>query len=205
MSKKQTQERTKEEKRAHDVRMGLLIAHAVLAMLLVLGSQLDWWSVWVKGTLVETVLGREHDGIPARQAAVYMALSALIAFFFTTYDLVADADIQWPPLLVSAFALGCCTQQLYQTFYKDWEKIAESKISERMFDDSLKAVRSGDTAPETSSTGTVAPIVSAAAVDPASKYPFAIKLGTGLGLATTASLGMLLSSIYLTFFAKRKT
>jgi len=206
MTRKMAQEKTTEEKRALDVRRGFLAAHAALSVLLVIGSQTEFWSIWVKGTLVETVLGREHDGIHGKITASYMAISAIFAFFFTTYDLVANADVQWPPLLASAFALGCCTQQVWQTFHKDVDRLETQYVQDAMFKNSIQEAKEKmSIAATTSGGGSVAPVMSATTPDAAASYDFKIRPGSGLVIAFGSSLGMLLLSIYLTFFAKRRS
>ena len=101
---------TDAEKRDRKTQQILLGIHIGLSALVLLATQLDWWSIHnSSGELVAVMSGSD----PKVFQAGYLKVALLFAFVFTSYDLVADEDIQWPPLLASAFALGCCGQATY--------------------------------------------------------------------------------------------
>jgi hypothetical protein len=194
VSKKKIAQMTPEEKRARDIRNALLLVHIVLEVLVIVGCQLQWWSLYSKGELVAAFKG---DDPKAFQSA-YMSVAALIAFFFTSYDLVTGSDIQWPPLLASAFALGCAAEVTYKVtsgsdvIYANYLLVEQAKEHRREADRANVAPVGSD--------GTAAV---ASGSEATKEPPLKLSIDWGLRMALFGTFFMVLVSSYLTFFARR--
>lgn len=218
-----------EDRRARDVRRGFLLVHALLSGILVLGASIGWYTILHGQRVLAAVqpLGRDAHGAPEPFAvdARWLILCAVVAFFFTSYDLVANADFQWPPLLASAFALGCCGHVAYRLdrdvevlvdrFVKadmiariQQEKAARARAGLPPAPD-VATIASALAAPAPPASGVagvgsaVAPVASGAGASVTEEPPVRLQVNLGLKLCLFASASMTLLSTYLTFFARR--
>jgi hypothetical protein len=183
-----------EDRRALEIRRGVLLAHVAIEAIVVLCCwAFSWWSGHYQPH-GSAGLDFAKPGAECFQAR-YITWAAIAAFFFTSYDLVANADFQWPPLLASAFALGCAGQVTYQALgYKD-EVLRQLMLVERK----QQAVA---IAPVASGTPTgVAPVASGSKAE---AEPYSFKIDPGLMVVLFGSFSMVVLSSYLTFFARRE-
>ena len=137
------------------------------------------------GALIDASQPAERPEPPFWQRPGFLAsvvmLSAIVAFFFTSYDLVADQDIQLPPLLATLVILGAAglayTSLLHSTETLD------------------SVIRDVHAAGSASGTG-AAPI----------ELPrlYGLKPAWGASVFMAAAIPMLLCSLYLTFIAQRQ-
>jgi hypothetical protein len=124
----------------------------------------------------------------------FLALFAAIgAFFFASFNLVADADFQWPTLICSALvclAAGLAFHGIYSP---------QSTLS-----DVISEVESARVAGAGGDPASTAPVTSDALEQPSllDRLP-RLRLGWGVSLLLAAAPLMLLVSVYLTFFAAR--
>jgi hypothetical protein len=205
-------ERSAIDRRALDVRRGFLLAHVALEIVLVVGAMLGWYSLFLGDRVFASVAPGAHVSVPGGlfpfvEQARLVILAAVVAFFFTSYDLVADADIQWPPLLASAFALGCCGQVCWK-LDKSFDAMVDYVVAAETLAH-RKSATPGEAKPVSPPGGSQAPVTSGSIAAPGSAStsqapaPVRLKIDTGLKLVLFASASMTLLSTYLTFFARR--
>lgn len=195
-----------EAKRTRDVRNGILLAHVVLSFVVVAAVRFKWWTVIAHGDTVGEFFGSQEQAFQTG----YITLAALLAFFFTSYDIVTNSDIQWPPLLLSAFALGCAAEVTWKLNAEQdvvLRHVVEAQLNREMADDlkrqkttpklsssDVAGISSGETSDVTSSAR------SSSSTDPGIR----VRLGAGLLTTLFGTLSMVLLSSYLTFFARRE-
>jgi hypothetical protein len=88
-----------------------LVFHLVAEAAAIVGCALRWSEGLADETVLTGVAGSETT--PGR----IVFLATLLAFFFTSYDLVANADYQLVPLLASAVAFGAAALALYTIYW----------------------------------------------------------------------------------------
>jgi hypothetical protein len=205
VSSKKTTGLTPEQKRRRDIRNGVLLAHVIISWAVIIAVRFKWWTVFMHGEQVGEPFSGTHEH--AFQTG-YISMACVIAFFFTSYDIVTNGDIQWPPLLASAFALGCAAEVSYK-LVSEQDVIYRNLITYQMARDAEKereAVEKAVTAAVNSSS-TAAVDSSVAAVSSATKSHAddlpRVKFGWGLLTALYGTFCMVLLSCYLTFFAPR--
>jgi hypothetical protein len=198
VSKKKATALTPETKRTRDIRNGVLLAHVVVSWVVIVLVRFRWWTVFSHGAEVGHVEGSDEQAFQTG----YITLAAIVAFFFTSYDIVTNSDIQWPPLLASAFALGCAAEITYKLYserdvvYKHLVALEHNRdMAREQEEGSAAAVGSGSVAAVRSSSAS-----SLVGTDEGIK----LKVNYGLEGALYGSFFMVLLSAYLTFFARRE-
>lgn len=194
---------TPEQKRTRDIRNGVLLAHVVVSWVVIVLVHFKWWSVFSHGDPkpVAEFWGNDDKAFQTG----YITVAALIAFFFTSYDIVTGTDIQWPPLLASAFALGCAAEVTYKlvterdVIYRNVVAYELGRDADR--EQETAAVSSSSTAAVDSSG--IASVASGARTK-ASDEGIRLKINYGLYATLYGTFAMVLLSIHLTFFAKRE-
>ena len=196
---------TPESKRTRDIRNWVLLAHVVVSWVVVFAVRFRWWTVFAHGDTVGEFFGSDEKAFQTG----YITLAAIVAFFFTSYDIVTNSDIQWPPLLASAFALGCAAEVTWK-FNAQQDTVMKHLIAEQLSREARKEEdRAQAIALLDSSSVSVAGVGSgsAAPVSSASngELDTGIRVRLGPGLLTTlfGTFSMVLLSSYLTFFARR--
>jgi hypothetical protein len=189
-------------KRVRDIRNGLLLAHVVVSWVVVALVHCPWWSGYNHGKEAFEFWGND----PKAYQTGYVTLAAILAFFFTSYDIVTNSDIQWPPLLASAFALGCASEVTYKLvserdmIFQHW--------SESVVDDEMRKRQEAElTAPVTSSSVSAnSGVAATGSASSGGTHDEGLKLKIGYGLYGTlyGTFAMVVLSIYLTFFARRE-
>jgi hypothetical protein len=163
-----------------------LAFHVFLQACVVAGSQGPWWDVFVKSQHLFHQAG--YDGArtpPMLPLAAVTAFAALAAFFFASYDLAADADLQLPILLASAVVLVCAGVLLHDVKFEPDTLLSVIDEVER-----AGLPPGGDVAPVTSEGGL-------------HLRDFTLKPCWGLALVVAAAPLMVLVSLYLTFLIER--
>ncbi len=122
------------------------------------------------------------------------ALGCVIAFFFASYDLVADDDIQLPVFLASLGVCAVAGYVLYDVF------VAQSTLRQVVELVEARRLLEGARAAAVGDGSGVAAVGSAALP---STPTIALQPGWGLALFVSSSLAMLVDSAYLTFVARR--
>ncbi|MBX3466202.1 MAG: hypothetical protein KF878_04805 [Planctomycetes bacterium] len=187
-------------------RRAALAVHLGLQGCVLVGSQGPWWDLLVDGQHLARHAGYDAArAAPMEPLAFIAALAAIVAFFFASYDLVADADIQAPVLAASLVALaaaGALVHRVVATqdaIFGTARDVAQAQLRAARVDSS----RSAEGA---------APAGDVAAVDTqaASRDPLAVlarnltlKPAWGMALLVAAAPLQVLVSLYLTFFAER--
>jgi hypothetical protein len=211
------------DKRAADIRRALLIVHVILEVVLIVGVCLTWWSVGAGADSMtfapglhlrdEALYPFTPDGhYPFTTEARYLIVAMVVCFFCTSYDLVANLDIQWAPLLLSAFALGVTGETCWKLdgyFDMSMKHVVQLQVMRKLQESPSPAPPSpaptaSAVASVGSTTGSVAPVTTAQAVHLTENLPVA-RVEMGLKLVLFASASMALISTYLTFFARRAT
>jgi hypothetical protein len=194
---------TPEAKRIRDIRNGVLLAHVVVSWVVVAAVRFRWWTVFAHGDTVGEFFGSDEKAFQTG----YITLAAIIAFFFTSYDIVTNSDIQWPPLLASAFALGCAAEVTWK-FNSQQDTVMKHLIAEQLSRDMKKeedranAVALLDSSSVAGvSSGSPAPVASASRAEP--DVGIRVRLGPGLLTTLFGTFSMVVLSSYLTFFARR--
>jgi hypothetical protein len=201
VTRKKSNELDPKAKRARDIRNGVLLAHVVISWAVVAFSHLKWWSVFHRGTLVAEFWGNDEKAFQTG----YITLSAIAAFFFTSYDIVTNADIQWPPLLASAFALGCASEVTYKLVSERdviYQHVAEGAVEKEIHEHP-------ETEPVTARGGVTATLSSEVSTQGSSSRTnsdegLKLKINYGLYGTLYGTFAMVVLSVYLTFFAKRE-
>ncbi len=189
-------------KRVHDIRNGLLLAHVVISWVVVALVHCPWWSGYNHGKQAFEFWGND----PKAYQTGYITIAAILAFFFTSYDLVTNSDIQWPPLLASAFALGCASEVTYKLvserdmIFQHW--------SESVVDDEARKRQEAELTAQVTSSSTTSATNGVAATGSGSRSEadegLKLKIGYGLYGTLYGTFAMVVLSIYLTFFARRE-
>jgi hypothetical protein len=204
-----SREREREERpRVHpgDLRRRrwLLGLHLLLQLLCVAGAFGPWWQPLAAG---EPFGSAYHGRDPATGVfdpwATAAILSCAVAFFFASYDLVSDADLQLPIFLASLVALGAAGAVF-------WRAYADPSTLEQVVDEVLRAGQaSAVTAPVDSggvASAQPAPGAAAAAAprkDPLSLLAPGIRYLWGLALLVSAAPLLVVVSAVLTFALPR--
>lgn len=176
-----------------------LAAHLLLEACVVAGSQGPWWEVLVGGEAVARHAGYDAArAAPMEPLAAAAALAGIVAFFFASYDLVADADLQAPILAASVVACVAAGALAHRVFVAedDLRRIAEEVMRTdvtRALADPAPVATSAPAAPTSGSDDPLARLHST----------FAIRPAWGLALLVAAAPLMVVVSVYLTFFAER--
>lgn len=163
-----------------------LAFHVFLQACVLVGSQGPWWDVFVKAQPLFHQAG--YDGArtpPMLPLAAVTALAAVVAFFFASFDLAADADLQRPILAASLVVLVCAGVLLHDVKF---EPDTLTSVIEEVERAGLPP--GGDVAPVTSGGGL-------------SIRDFTLKPCWGLALVVAAAPLMVLVSVYLTFLIER--
>lgn len=191
MSKKRRDSPTTVDPRTLLRRRVALGLHVALETCVVVGSQGPWWDVVIGGERVLRHAGYDPTrAVPMEPLAGLAAVAAIVAFFFASYDLVADATIQLPILFASLVIVVSAGFLLHRV------AVAPQTIEEI----TEEVMRAGDSS---SPGGAVAPVDSS---DPLQRLRLSLpslKPAWGLSLLVAAAPLMLLLSVYLTFFAER--
>lgn len=178
--------------------------HLALQACVLVGSQGPWWDVLVGGEAVARHAGydaaRAAGGAGAMEPiAAVAALAAIVAFFFASYDLVADADLQAPVFAASVVACVAAGVLVHRVLVAEDElhEIAEEVLRadvDRALQGGVAPVGSSDAASVTSSSD-----------DPLARLrtSFSLRPAWGMALLVAAAPLMVLVSVYLTFFAER--
>ncbi len=195
------------------IALGLYLAFVLTAAV---GSQGPWWQVW--NTISDKPIKSKPDygddyarwsWVPsddpanptiqvenALRPAVVALLACAVGFFFASYNLVADQNIQIPLLLAALTLAGTGIYVFYdfsekQSIIKDVIENAEAARVKR----ELAAIPlSGDgVAPVASATKTKVNIANA----------LVIRFHWGLALFLSSSMVLVIDSIYMTFVARR--
>lgn len=165
--------------------------HVALQGCVVVGSQGPWWDVMIGGERVLRHVGYDPArATPMEPLAALAALAGIVAFFFASYDLVADANLQAPIFAASLTIVVAAGVLLHRV------TVAPQTIEEI----TEEVLRAGPPSPD----GVVAPVDSAN--DPLLRFRSALpalKPAWGLSLLVAAAPLMLILSVYLTFFAER--
>ncbi|RMG15711.1 MAG: hypothetical protein D6731_07750 [Planctomycetota bacterium] len=195
--------------------LGLYLLFLAAALV---GSQGPWWRVTARGQPVTdgpkmgNDVGRfsfEPSDDPARptvrrehllRPAVVAALACVVAFFFASYDLVADADYQLPILLATLVLCGVGAKVFYDVWY-----------DQRVIKDFVLVFEARRLGPALERPGNVAAVDSANPTAPPAQdgelppsATLALEFEWGLALFLSSSLVLFLDSLYLTFFAERR-
>lgn len=183
-------------------------AHLALEACVVAGSQGPWWDVFVNGERVMRHVGYDAGrAAPMEPLAAIAALAGIVAFFFASYDLVADADLQAPVLVASLVACVAAGALAHRVLVAEdtIKEIAEEVVRA----DVRRELRAGDAAPVATSGGAagVAPVTTAApGDDPMAALVRAlptVKPAWGMALLVAAAPLMVVVSVYLTFLTER--
>jgi hypothetical protein len=186
-------------------RTAVLLFHLAAEAIAIVGVLLSWKIVLVGESVVTDTVGSDM-----REGKIVF-LASLMAFFFASYDLVADADIQLPVLLASAIAVGAAGYALYDvlwcvsTFRETAEALAVAGIANpdsATHAGGAKAIR-GQTEREAQE-----PVVTVGGRPVRGGPPLLaalrLRTGTGLIMSLVGAFDMLLASLYLTVFATRE-
>lgn len=194
MSKKRRDSPTRVDPRTLVRRRVGLGLHVALETCVVVGSQGPWWDVVIGGERILRHVGYDPTrAVPMEPLAGLAAVAAIVAFFFASYDLVADATIQLPILFASLVILVSAGSLLHRV------AVAPQTIEEI----TEEVMRAGDSKSPGSPGGAVAPVDSS---DPLQRLRLSLpslKPAWGLSLLVAAAPLMVLLSVYLTFFAER--
>lgn len=191
MSKKRRDPALAISPRALRLRRVALGLHLALQAGVVVGSQGPWWDVVLNGERILRHVGYDpaRGAMPMEPLAALAAFAAIVAFFFASYDLVADADLQLPVLFASMVIVVCAAFLIHRV-------VVAPQTIEHITEEVMRA---GQPAAD----GTVAPVDSN---DPLQRLRVSmptLKPAWGLSLLVAAAPLMLLLSVYLTFFAER--
>ena len=133
----------------------------------------------------ERPLAADVDALPAPGVtnqpgflATVALLGAIVAFFFTSYDLVAGKDLQLPTLIVSALVTACA-----------FTAFQEVRASQALLDEILRDVHQAGGGGGSSVEERLIP---------------GLRVCWGAALFLAAAPQMLLVSLYLTFIAQRQ-
>jgi hypothetical protein len=164
--------------------------HVALQGCVVVGSQGPWWDVMIGGERVLRHVGYDPArASPMEPLAALAAFAGIVAFFFASYDLVADANLQAPIFAASLTIVVAAGVLLHRV------TVAPQTIEEI----TEEVLRAAPPSPD----GVVAPVDSN---DPLRRLQLslpALKPAWGLSLLVAAAPLMLILSVYLTFFAER--
>lgn len=181
-----------------------LVVHLALQACVVVGSQGPWWDVLVGGEAVARHAGydaaRTASGAGAMEpVAAVAALAAIVAFFFASYDLVADADLQAPVFAASVVALVAAGVLVHRVLVAEDEL---HEIAEEVLRADVGRALQGGVAPVATSD---AAAVTSGSDDPLARLrtSFSLRPAWGMALLVAATPLMVLVSVYLTFFAER--
>jgi hypothetical protein len=166
-------------------RRAALGVHVALEAAVLVGAQGPWWEVWLGASRTFVQLGYDpaRTGAALDPWAAAAGLAALVAFFFASYDLVADDDLQAPILLASVVVLVVAARLLYTV-------AVDAHTVERVLD-------------EVRAAGDIAAVATSGAPSPAERLTPVLKTRWGLALVVAAAPLLVLVSVYLTFFAQR--
>ncbi len=184
--------------------------HLAFEACVVVGSQGPWWHVIVGGEAVARHAGYDAARAPAMEPlAALAALAGIVAFFFASYDLVADADLQAPLLVASVVACVAAGAVAHRVL------VAEDDLRE-ITEEVLRAdvARGLDRPAASSAAADAAPVASSdpAAVTSGGEDPlerlsaaFSLRPAWGMALMTAAAPLMVVVSVFLTSFAARES
>lgn len=170
------------------VRRLLLGVHIVLQACVIVGVTGPWWQAMAgEHPIGDPVVGLSRGAIESWEVTVAV-LAALLAFFFASYDLVADADLQRPIFACSLVALVAAGSVFHRAYVHP--STLEDIVAEVTAAD-LKAAPPG---------GVVAPVDSS---DPLVRNALRMEYRWGLALFVAAAPLLVVLSAYLTFLAPR--
>ena len=191
------------------VALGAYLAFLALAALGLLGG--PWWQVYVgERPFGDPMVARayrtqvrveEPPSVPGDPPEVRFEPAALppyalaaaalvVAFFFASYDLVADDDLQLPILLATLAAAAVGAFVVYDVL------LQESALREP-----IELVEAARVQAAVAQVGSGDP---AAATSPPA-LSIGLRPGWGLSLFLASTLALLIDSVYLTFLAPRET
>ncbi len=177
--------------------------HLALEACVLVGSQGPWWDVLIGGEAVARHAGYDAARAtgPMEPMAALAALAALVAFFFASYDLVADADLQAPVLAASVVACVAAGAVAHRVLVAedDLNRIAE-EVMRADVEGALDRPPPAETAPV--ATSAPAPVTSGSD-DPLARLrtSFSLRPAWGMALMVAAAPLMVAVSVFLTFFA----
>ncbi len=190
-------------KRIRDIRNGVLLAHVVVSWVVVVAVRFRWWTIFAHGDTVGEFFGSDEKAFQTG----YITIAAIVAFFFTSYDIVTNSDIQWPPLLASAFALGCAAEVTWK-FNSQQDVVMKHLIAEQLSREFKKEEERGkaiahldSSSIAVTSSGDAASVTTASRKEP--EVGLKVRLGPGLLTTLFGTFSMVILSSYLTFFARR--
>jgi hypothetical protein len=179
------------------IALGLYLAFLAAC---VVGTQGPWWQVVIQGKPLPAKYGGDVDRFvwvetddpaqPQVQREVFWRKSVLavcacvVAFFFASYNLVADTDLQAPVLVASLAVCGVAAWSFYDIYVDQSviEEFVEVVESRRVHSQLQAGAELAGDAPE---------------------RKLSLRLLWGLALFVSASLVMLVDSLYMTFVAQR--
>lgn len=174
------------------VRRLLLGLHILLEACVILGAVGPWWQAMAGDHPIgDPVVGMARGVIESPWVGVAVG-GALLAFFFASYDLVADADLQRPILACSLVVLVAAGVVFHRGY------VNPATIEDIVHEVTTAELKAGAArAPG----GAVAPVDSAS--DPLTRAPLRMQYRWGLALFVAAAPLLVVISIYLTFLAPR--
>lgn len=185
-------------------RRWLLGLHLLLQALCVIGALGPWWQPLAGGGPFGSAY-HGHDPTtgafdPWASAAV---LSCAVAFFFASYDLVSDADLQLPVFLASLVVLGAASAVFYRAY-------SDPSTLEQVVDEVLRAGQASGYTAAVDSGGVASPQPAPATVasapgrqDPLSLLAPGIRYLWGLALFVSAAPLLVVVAAVLTFVLPR--
>lgn len=182
-------------------RRWLLGVHLLLQLLCVAGALGPWWQPLAGGTPFGAAY---HGHDPATGAfdpwATVTVFACAAAFFFASYDLVADEDIQLPVFLASLVVLGAAGAVFYRAY-------SDPSTLEQVVDEVLRAGQASGYTAAVDSGGVASPQPAAATVatrkDPLALLAPGIRYLWGLALFVSAAPLLVVVSALLTFLLHR--
>ncbi|MCO5169376.1 MAG: hypothetical protein M9894_23785 [Planctomycetes bacterium] len=191
-------------------RRAALGVHLALQGCVLVGSQGPWWDVLVDGERLARHAGYDAArAAPMEPVAFMAAVAAIVAFFFASYDLVADADIQGPVLAASLVALVAAGALVHRVLATEdairgtAEDVARAQVHGAVVDPSKSADGTSAGAAAPPAGADVAPVGTSR--DPLATFArkLSLKPAWGMALLVAAAPLMVIVSLFLTFFAER--
>lgn len=185
-------------------RRWLLGVHLFLQLLCVVGALGPWWQPLAGGApFGSAYCGRDPVTGVFDPWATTAVLSCAVAFFFASYDLVSDADIQLPVFLASLVVLGAAGAVF-------WRAYSDPSTLEQVVDEVLRAGQASGYTAAIASGGVASPQPAPANVasppgrqDPLSLLAPGIRYLWGLALFVSAAPCLAVVSAVLTFLLHR--
>jgi len=182
-------------------RRWLLGLSLFLQLLCVVGALGPWWQPLAGGSPFGAAY-HGHDPVTGAfdPWASTVVLSCVVAFFFTSYDLVADEDIQLPIFLASLVVLGAAGKVFYRAY-------SDPSTIEQVVDEVLRAGQASGYTAAVDSGGVASPRPAPATVatrqDPLALLAPGIRYQWGLALFVSAAPLLVIVSAAMTFLLQR--